>query len=402
LGNVRLTRTHNDGAAADCGVSVAGSKQMQGEEYMLSPRSVSVGVAAVGMAFAMATAGYAADITKAKLYPDKKGTVADFQPMSKFCGTKPIKVALSDGWGGNYWRHITRAEFEDEASKCKNITETRYTDGEFKPEKQIADIEGLIAQKYDVIVAFLDGGPAILKATREATAAGVAVVPFTTGDNFPGVVGKDYVDRVTESQSEVGQQFADWLAKTLNGKGTVIMFGGTPGNPMTAAQVVGWKPTFAKYPGIKVLEAEPVPTNWDPAMAQQKTAALIAKYPEIDGIYSETTGPIRAFLAAGKPVPAYVGQSLMDLSCLSADHPDFKMASIDAHTWMVRLALRKAVAAAEGIDEPEPSLITLPFTEDNTSKDAKLAVKCDKSMPMDSIPSSMLSKEGQIKALGGK
>lgn len=369
---------------------------------MLSPRSLAVGVAAFGLAVAMASPGYAVDVTKAKLYPNKEGTVADFLPMSKFCGTKPIKVAESDGWGGNYWRHITRAEFEDEASKCKNITETRYTDGEFKPEKQIADIEGLIAQKYDVIVAFLDGGPAILKATREATKANVAVVPYDTGDNFPGKIDKDYVDRATESQSKVGEQAAEWLVKTLHGKGNIIMFGGTPGNPMTAAQVVGWRPVFAKYPGIHVLEAEPVPTNWDPAMAQQKTAALIAKYPEIDGVYSETTGPIRAFLAAGKPLPAYVGQSLMDLSCLAADHPEMKMASIDAHTWMVRLALRKAVAAAEGINEPEPSLITLPFTEDTTSKDPKLAVKCDKSMPMDSIPSSMLSKEQQIKALGGK
>lgn len=368
---------------------------------MLSPRTVAIGVAALSLAVAMAASGHAADVTKAKLYPDKKGTVADFLPISKFCGTKPIKVALSDGWGGNYWRHIVRAEFEDEASKCSNITETRYTDGEFKPEKQIADIEGLIAQKFDVIVAFLDTGAAVLKATREATAAGVAVVPYSVGDNFPGKIGVDYVDRVTESQSEVGQQFAEWLAKTLNGKGTVIMFGGTPGNPMTAAQIVGWKPTFAKYPGIKVLEVEPVPTNWDPAVAQQKTAALIAKYPEIDGIYSETTGPIRAFIAAGKPIPVYVGQSLMDLSCLAADNK-FKMASMDAHTWMVRLALRKAVAAAEGIDEPEPSLITLPFTEDNTTKDPKLAIKCDKSMPMDSIPSSMLSKEQQVKALGGK
>jgi ribose transport system substrate-binding protein len=368
---------------------------------MSSLRSLTVGAAALGLAVAMASPGHAGDITTAKLYPDKKGTVADFLPITQFCGTKPIKVALSDGWGGNYWRHITRAEFEDEASKCKNITETRYTDGEFKPEKQIADIEGLIAQKFDVIVAFLDTGAAVLKATREATAAGVAVVPYSVGDNFPGVIGKDYVDRVTESQKEVGEQFAGWLAKTLNGKGTVIMFGGTPGNPMTAAQIDGWKPVFAKYPGIKVLEAEPVPTNWDPAMAQQKTAALIAKYPEIDGIYSETTGPIRAFLAAGKPVPVYVGQSLMDLSCLAADHP-FKMASMDAHTWMVRLALRKAVAAAEGIDEPEPSLITLGYTEDNTSHDAKLAIKCDKSMPMDSIPSSMLSNAQQVKALGGK
>jgi ribose transport system substrate-binding protein len=207
---------------------------------------------------------------------------------------------------------------------------------------------------------------------------------------------------VTESQAEVGAQAAEWLAKTLNGKGNIIMFGGTPGNPMTAAQVTGWKPVFAKYPGIKVLEAEPVPTMWDPAVAQQKTAALIAKYPQIDGIYSETVGPIRAFVAAGKPIPAYVGQSLMDLSCITAEHPEMKMMSIDAHTWMVRNALRKAVAAAQGMDNDEPSLITLPFSEDTTSKDPKLALKCDKSAPMDSIPSSMLTKELQVKALGGK
>ena len=159
-------------------------------------------------------------------------------------------------------------------------------------------------------------------------------------------------------------------------------------------------PVFAKYPGIKVLEQEPVPTNWDPAVAQQKTAALIAKYPQIDGIYSETVGPIRAFVAAGKPIPAYVGQSLMDLSCLAADHPNFKMVSIDAHTWMVRLALRKARGCSAGHRQHEPSLITLPFTEDTTSKDPKLAVKCDKSMPMDSIPGSMLTNDQQKKALG--
>ena len=92
----------------------------------------------------------------------------------------------------------------------------------------------------------------------------------------------------------------------------------------------------------------------------------------------------------------------MDLSCLAADHPEMKMMSLDAHTWMVRLALRKAVTAAQGIGNDEPSLVTLGIGEDTTSKDPKLAVKCDKSMPMDFIPSSMLSKEQQIKALGGK
>jgi ribose transport system substrate-binding protein len=369
---------------------------------MLSPRGLSASFAVLGLALAATSFSHAGDIFKAKLYPDKKGTIADFQPMSKFCGTKPIKVAYSDGWGGNYWRHIARAEFEDEASKCKNITDARYTDGEFKPEKQIADIEGLVAQKYDVIVAQLDGGAAILKATREATAAGVAVVPDSTGDNFAGKVGKDYLDTATESQIEYGEQAAEWLVKTLGGKGNIIMLGGTPGNPMTSAQTVGWRRAFAKHPGIKLLEQEPVPTMWDPAIAQQKTAALIAKYPQIDGMFSETVGPIRAFVAAGKPIPVYAGQSLMDLSCIAADHPEMKMMSLDAHTWMVRLALRKAVAAAQGIDNDEPSLVTLSIGEDTTSKDPNLALKCDRSMPMDSIPSSMLSKDQQIKALGGK
>src|SRR5262245_57167724 len=77
--------------------------------------------------------------------PTKVGGIGDLKDMKEFCGTKKIKVAYADGWGGNYWRHITRGEFEDEAAKCPNITEVRYTDGEFKPEKQNADIEGLIA-----------------------------------------------------------------------------------------------------------------------------------------------------------------------------------------------------------------------------------------------------------------
>jgi ribose transport system substrate-binding protein len=365
---------------------------------------MGLGAATLGLAVAMASPGFAADGAKVKLAPNKQGTVADFQPMAKFCGTKPIKVALSDGWGGNYWRHITRAEFENEAAKCKNITETRYTDGEGKPEKQIADIEGLIAQHFDVILVYPDAGAAIDKAEREATQAGVAVVAFGTGSRSgtsPGKIGRDYADRTTTDQIVVGEQFAHRLAKALHGKGNVLIFGGTPGNPQSSAQEVGWKSVFKKYPGITVLENNWVVTNWDPALAQQKTAALIAKYPEIDGIYSETTGPIRAFLAAGKKVPYYIGQSLMDLSCLAADH-HLEMVSMDAHTWMVRLALRKAVAEAEGINNLEPSIITLPFTEDSTSKNPKLAVKCSKSMPADSIPSSMLTDAQQTSALGGK
>src|SRR5436305_12180894 len=79
------------------------------------------------------------NFSKVNLAPDKRGGIQDMQDISKYCGTKPLKVAYSDGSGGNYWRQSTRAEFENEAAKRPNITEVRYTDGECEAAKQITD-----------------------------------------------------------------------------------------------------------------------------------------------------------------------------------------------------------------------------------------------------------------------
>jgi ribose transport system substrate-binding protein len=354
-----------------------------------------VGAAIVAFALVAATWAHAQNkFSNLDMAPNKTGGIEDMEDISKYCGTKELRVAYSDGWGGNYWRQITRAEFEDEASNCPNIKVVRYTDGEFKAEKQIADIRGLIAQKFDVIVVFADTGVAQLRVMRQATDAGIAVVPFSTGDAPFGEMGKDYLVRVTETQIGLGKMLAEWMVKTLGGKGNVIVHGGTPGNPMTASQAVGWREVFAKQPGIKILEG-PVDTNWDPALAQKVTAAAIAKYDKIDGMMAETTGPIRAFLAAGRPIPAWAGQDLNELSCLwqdhHKDHPTFKLATASAHTWLVRLALRKGLAAVNGMNNLEPSLIDLPFSEDSASSDPALKVKCDKSLPPTAIPSAMVS-----------
>src|SRR5262249_41918574 len=154
------------------------------------------------------------------------------------------------------------------------------------------------------------------------------------GNDWPGEVGKDYVDTVGADTHGSGTASAEWLVKTLNGKGNIIIFGGTPGNDYDNGLKAGWAPVFAKYPDIKVLEG-PVVTTWAPAPAQKTTAALIAKYPEIDGVYSETTGPIRAFVAANKPIPAFAGQDLNELSCLwvqyNPTNPTFKMHTLSSH-----------------------------------------------------------------------
>jgi len=65
----------------------------------------------------------------------------------------------------------------------------------------------------------------------------------------------------------------------------VIVFGGSPGNNFTNTLKAAWTEVWAKYPGIKVLEG-PIDTNWDPAQYQQIMAGLLAKYPQIDAVYT--------------------------------------------------------------------------------------------------------------------
>lgn len=361
------------------------------------------------MVLALATSasfiGLKAEAAEANLAKDKVGTPADMQDIAKFCGTKKIKVALADGYGANSWRKITRAEFEAEAKKCPNITEVRYTDAQGNVQKAISDIQGLVAQKFDVILVFPDGGEAVIRAMRKATEAGAVVIPYMVGAHFPGEAGKDYTMVVTESVEANGHVKAKWVAEHLNGKGNVIVLGGTPGNPTSAAEAVGWKEVFSKYPDIKVLEG-PVTTNWDPAETQRVMSGLLAKYDKIDAVYSDyglgSMGALRAFVAAGRKVPLWAAQDANELGCFwqehKAENPDFQMGNISGRNWIVRLALRKGVAAAQGIDEPEPSIIELPLVEDSFSKDPKLQPACDKSLPSDALLSSGLSVE-ELKAL---
>lgn len=350
----------------------------------------------------VATVATAAEVD---LAADKVGTPAEMQEMAAFCGDKPIKVALADGYGANSWRKITRAEFEAEAKKCPNITEIRYTDAQGNVQKAISDIQGLAAQQFDVILVFPDGGEAVIRALRQATAAGAVVIPYMVGANFPGERGVDYEMVVTESVEDNGRTKAEWIAEHLGGKGNVIVLGGTPGNPTSAAEAVGWNEVFAKYPDITVLEG-PVTTNWDPAETQRVMSGLLAKYPEIDAVYADyglgSMGALRAFVAAGRPIPLWAAQDANELGCFwnenKAANPDFQMGNVSGRNWIVRLALRKAVAKTQGISNTEPSIIKLPLVEDSFSSDEALIPPCDPSLPPDALLSSGLSTE-ELKAL---
>jgi ribose transport system substrate-binding protein len=343
---------------------------------------------------------------KLDMAPDKIGPYTDAIDIRTLCGTKPIRVGLSDGFFANSWRKTALAELKDEASKCPNITEVIHTDAQGSAQKQIADIQGLAAQHVDVILVFPDFGPALIKAMRDATAAGSIVVPYDTGLNFPGERLKDYLVAVTEDQHSKAIAEAKWATEALKGKGNYLEFGGVAGNPVTLEMQKGWSSVFDTFPDVTVLEGGPVYVNWDPAETQRVTSGLLAKYPQIDATFHDsgegTVAALRAFVAAGRPLTLAVTEDVNALGCLWQEmhdtNPDFNVITVSSGTWMVRRALRKGLAAAQGLDNTEPSIITMIKYEDTTSNDPALAPHCDKSLPPDANISSELSSD-QLKAL---
>jgi ribose transport system substrate-binding protein len=315
-----------------------------------------------------------------------------------FCGTKPITLAVLDGYGVNAWSQHSYAAVRAEAAKCKNVKVTVAAGGG-DLQKSIADISGAVAQGANAIVVIPDFGQSELPAIQQATQAGVKVVPWAASPG--GKNGTDYVSYVDWLPQYAGTIWAQWVAKVLHGKGNVIYLGGPAGNPVGLDALANMVKVFKKYPGIKLLTGDKgfAVTNWDPATAQKVTAALLAKYPKIDAIVTnygtDATAAARAFQAAGRALVPVAGADANGLSCLYKKSGT-ALATVSTRNWLGRIAARKAIAAAEGLPNTEPSLLKLGFWEDTT---AGKPYKCLAGAPADFYPSDKITL-AQLKKYG--
>lgn len=322
------------------------------------------------------------------------GSLAKQGDITPLCGTKPAVVALVDGYGGAAWFKTVAQEFRDELSKCKNVTKVLYLNANGSQQKYNSDFNSLVSQKVDVIVSFTHFGDASLPVMRNATKAGVTVVPFFA--KIGGTPGKDYVDVVYQDPIANGLMWADFLAKTVK-TGNVIFLGGPPGANTSQRFMDAFKEGVKKYPGLKLAEENYIVTNWNPVDAQKAIAALIAKHGKIDGIASDygltTNAAIKAFEQAGLPIPAQATlASNNELNCKYLEYKKTGKAwpyfSLDGTTTLIRAAARRAMAAHSGAPYTEPlGWSPYPYVDSTTKTDPR----CDLSFPPDADLSGKLT-----------
>jgi ribose transport system substrate-binding protein len=292
---------------------------------------------------------------------------AGISSNASFCGTKPIVLGIHDGLGVNAWSQESLAAVRSEAAKCPNV-KTVVAIGGNDLQKSISDVNSMVAQGVNALVLIPDFGQAQLASIKNATKAGVKVVPW--GADPSGVAGSDYVAYVDWSAPASGKRWANWMVQALHGKGNVIFTGGPAGNPVGAEQLASIVRVFKAHPGMKLLTGDkdwPV-TNWDPATAQKVTSALLAKYPRIDGIISnygtDALASARAFQAANRKLVPITTLDANGLSCIYKK-AGVALSTISSRNWLGRVAARKAIAAAEGRQDSEPNTFDLPFFEDS-------------------------------------
>jgi ribose transport system substrate-binding protein len=325
-----------------------------------------------------------------------------------WCGTKPIVFGMADGGGLNAWSKASAASVTETVKHCPNVTRVLTSHAGFNLQTAITGLQSMVAQGANAIVIIPDaGGPGTqLEGIRSATEHGVAIVPW--GAQPGGAPGSDYLAYVDANHKQAGEVWAQWVAKQLPSGGDVAFLSGPAGNGPGLQEVAGIQQVLKAYPKIHLVTGNAwAVDNWDPAMGQQAMAGLLSKYPDIAGVISDegitTTGILRAFQSANRPLPAVASLEANGLSCeWQSLHKSFKLAMVSAENFPGRVAAQLAIAKAAGVkltssDEFSPTdILPDPLLEDSTNPAAQPV--CDHSQPQSALLSNNMT-DSQLMAL---
>lgn len=281
-----------------------------------------------------------------------------------------VTIGFSDWSLVNSWRVQARRSAEIVA---RNLgVEIRVTDANGDPNKQIADVEDLLAQGIDALVISPGSSESLGPTIERAYDTGIPVIAWSTG---PGT------DRVTSEvrADDVFFGFAgmDQLAKDMGGRGNLIGLRGVAGVDVEGFRWEGMQQALANYPDIQLVGSD----YGDWALDKGKTVAenLLAAHPQIDGVWSSgaamTRGAIQAFQEADRTLPPMSGEHLngflkewqsLGLQSVAPVYP----------SWQAPEAVKLAVLALRGGSIHRSYLLTpAPISNDELAS----AVKTDAS-----------------------
>jgi ribose transport system substrate-binding protein len=264
-----------------------------------------------------------------------------------------FKIGLSNGWVGSEWRTQMIEEAQAAAAAWKekgHNVEVVVQSANVDVPGQIAHVRNFINEGVDAIIINPNSPTAFDPVFAQAKEAGILVISTDAEVSSPDAI------YVGIDQTAWGAAGAEWLAKTLNGKGNVVAINGVAGHPANEMRVAGYRSVFEKNPDIKIVNE--VNANWDQAQGQQAMQNLLATYPDINGVWVQdgmAAGAWKSVMDAGKTGQiAATGEIRKDFIDLWVQNKLNSGASVNPPGVMAS-ALNVAVLILQGRELKEPA-----------------------------------------------
>lgn len=213
-------------------------------------------------------------------------------------GPPPWTIGMSQDTMDHPWRAAMVTTAEAEAMNYPDlIEEFIYTDGKGSNEKQIADVEDLIARDVDIIIMSPREAQALVPAVEAISAAGIPLVVLDRE-----IVGEDYNCFIGGDNYLIGENLGDLTLEVVGDEFNFLEIEGIPGATPTIQRHEGFHSKISSKPGIKLLDAQPA--NYDLAPAIPIAEDWLTRFKdEFQVIYSHNDpmalGMIQVLKAAG-------------------------------------------------------------------------------------------------------
>jgi len=259
------------------------------------------------------------------------------------------------------------------------------TDANEDTNKQISDIDSIIAQKPDIFIFPPRETKALAPKVLEIKEAGIPVILIDRDvDHSIAKPGEDYVTFIGSDFVQQGMKAAQWLAKATNGNAKIIELEGTTGADPAILRKKGFDDfiagTFNGTPtaegaqsGMTIIASQD--GDFQRQKGQDVMATLLQAHPEVTAVYAHNDemaiGAIAALEAAGRKP----GQ---DVILVSIDGENAAMdaivagklgASVESSPFFGPIAYDTMMKYVNGEDIPDWVVVNDRFFDSSNAKD---------------------------------
>jgi ribose transport system substrate-binding protein len=208
-----------------------------------------------------------------------------------------LTAALVFHYDGNDWYNAQVAGIESEAEKL-GIEIISITGADFKPDKQVTNLETVLAQKPDIVLSIPTDATATAEEFKKVAESGATLVFMDQPANNLKA-GEDYVSVVSADNYGNGVASAHILAESIGGEGEIAALYHDADFFVTAQRYEGFKKTIEEeYPNISIVATKGDDGTVD--KAQQDAAAIIQQNANLKGFWAPWDVPAEGVMAAAR------------------------------------------------------------------------------------------------------